>query len=142
MTHSASSSASAPSTEAEVLAAAGALVSAFADGRLDDYFASFAPDATFVFHSTPERLGSLDRYRDLWRTWQEEDGFRVAACTSRRPTLQLLGETAAVFAHDVETRVRTRDGVQTLHERETIVFARRDGRWLAVHEHLSPAVPA
>jgi hypothetical protein len=40
-----------------------------------------------------------------------------------------LGDTA-VFAHDVET----------LHERETIVFARQDdGNLLAVHEHLSPA---
>ena len=31
-------------------------------------------------------------------------------------------------------------GEETLHERETIVFAREeDGRWLAVHEHLSAA---
>jgi ketosteroid isomerase-like protein len=28
--------------------------------------------------------------------------------------------------------------VSTVRERETIVFERRDGSWLAVHEHLSP----
>jgi hypothetical protein len=38
----------------------------------------------------------------------------------------------------VETRVATRSSSSTLHERETIVFARRNERaWLAVHEHLS-----
>lgn len=56
--------------------------------------------------------------------------------------MQDLGETA-VFTHDVETRVSTRDGEETLRERETIVFARQaDGDRLAVHEHLSPAARA
>jgi ketosteroid isomerase-like protein len=128
--------------EAEVLAAADALVGAFASGRLDDYFASFAPDATFVFHTTAERLGSLAEYRRLWHAWQQEDDFRVVACTSARRVVQLFGDTA-VFSHEVETQVRTRAGAQTLHDRETIVFARHGGsRWLAVHEHLSPAVAA
>jgi hypothetical protein len=31
-----------------------------------------------------------------------------------------------------------REGDATLNERETIVFHRRDGQWIAVHEHLSP----
>lgn len=53
--------------------------------------------------------------------------------------VQDLGD-AAVFTHDVRTRVRMPAGEETLHERETIVFAREeDGRWLAVHEHLSAA---
>lgn len=126
----------------EVLKAADALVSAFGEGRLDDYFAAFAPDATFVFHTTPERLTSTADYRALWDRWVAEDDFRVLACTSTGRLVQLLGDTA-VFSHQVETTVSTTAGQETLHERETIVFQRQDsGRWLAVHEHLSAAAGA
>lgn len=129
-------------TAQEVRAAADALVAAFAEGRLDDYFGAFAPDATFVFHTTPGRLGSTAEYRDLWRRWVEQDGFRVLGCTSSAQLVQPFGDTA-VFSHDVETRVATNAGEETVHERETIVFARSaDGAWLAVHEHLSPRTTA
>ncbi|WP_326818101.1 nuclear transport factor 2 family protein [Streptomyces sp. NBC_01762] len=63
----------------EIQAAADALVAAFAEGRLDDYFGSFAPDATFVFHSTPQRLASTAEYRALWQQWVAEDDFRIWA---------------------------------------------------------------
>ena len=51
-------------------------------------------------------------------------------------------DTSAVFTHDVLTTVENTDNgsgpVQTVtSERETIVFARSDRGWLAVHEHLS-----
>ncbi|MFD6552441.1 nuclear transport factor 2 family protein [Streptomyces sp. NPDC058398] len=125
-------------TVRDVRDAADALVAAFAEGRLDDYFGAFAPDATFVFHTTPERLGSTAEYRALWQRWAEQDGFRVLGCTSSARLVQPFGDTA-VFSHDVETRVATHAGEETVHERETIVFARSaDGAWLAVHEHLSP----
>jgi ketosteroid isomerase-like protein len=58
-----------------------------------------------------------------------------------RPAVRIVLGDAAVIVHDVVTDVETRAGAETLRERETIVFARQgDGRWLAVHEHLSPAV--
>jgi uncharacterized protein (TIGR02246 family) len=125
--------------EAEVRAAAEQLVAAFGSGRLDDYFACFTDDASFLFHNTPERLESVHAYRRLWDRWMQEDDFRVTGCTSSGVRVQVLGD-AAIFFHDVITDVMTRAGAETLHERETIVFSRRsDGRWLAVHEHLSPA---
>jgi len=125
--------------EAEVRAAAERMVAAFGSGRLDDYFACFSDDATFLFHSTPERVESVDAYRRLWDRWVHEDDFRVTGCSSSGARVQILGD-AAVFLHDVITDVTTRAGAETLHERETIIFARQsDGRWLAVHEHLSPA---
>jgi ketosteroid isomerase-like protein len=125
--------------EPDVRAAAERLVAAFGSGRLDDYFACFASDASFVFHSTPERLESVDSYRRLWERWIREDDFRVIGCASSAVRVQVFGD-AAVFVHDVVTDVETRAGPETLHERETIVFARQDdGSWLAVHEHLSPA---
>jgi len=128
-----------PETDQQsVLAAADALIAAFAAGRVDDYFDSFAPDASFVFHTTPKRLESTEEYRALWRRWEREDAFRVLDCASINRRLDVVGE-AAVFTHDVETRVSTQAGVETLLERETIIFARApDGRWRAVHEHLSP----
>lgn len=130
--------------EAEVLAAADALVAAFAEGRLDDYFGAFAPDASFVFHTTPGRIESTGAYRRLWDSWVQQDAFRVESCLSTDRRVQLLGDTA-VFTHQVETCTAIGDGGgtvrETLRERETIVFDRRtgDGRWLAVHEHLSPS---
>jgi ketosteroid isomerase-like protein len=63
--------------EAGVRAAAERLVAAFGSGRLDDYFACFADDATFVFYTTPQRLESVDAYRQLWDGWARDDGFRV-----------------------------------------------------------------
>ena len=44
----------------------------------------------------------------------------------------------AILTHLVRTEISTKKGDETLRERETIVFHRRDGRWIAVHEHLSP----
>jgi ketosteroid isomerase-like protein len=129
------------SLHAEVLDAADALVAAFAEGRLDDYFGAFAPDATFVFHTTPGRIGSTAEYRETWQRWVAEDGFRVLRCRSTDRLVQHFGNTA-VFTHLVRTDISTHAGPETLHERETIVFHRgHTGRLLAVHEHLSPAAP-
>jgi ketosteroid isomerase-like protein len=125
--------------EAEVRAAAERLVAAFGSGRLEDYFACFSDDASFIFYNSPERLESVATYRRLWDRWIREDDFRVAGCLSSGVRLQVLGD-AAVFVHDVATDVVSSAGAETLQERETIIFARQsDGRWLAVHEHLSPA---
>ena len=127
------------STAAEVRRAAEVLVSAFGRGELEAYFACFAADATFLFHTTDRLLTSTEDYRREWARWAAEDGFRVLGCTTTDPVLQVLGDTA-VLTHRVRTTVATHQGEDVLHERETIVFARRqDGRWLAVHEHLSPA---
>ena len=125
--------------EQQVLEAADRLVGAFGDGRVQDYFACFHPEASFVFYTTDRRLESAAEWRDLWDTLEREEGFRVLWCRSGGRRVQVLGDDAAVFTHDVETRVETRSGGETLHERETIVFVREGDRWLAVHEHLSPA---
>jgi uncharacterized protein (TIGR02246 family) len=120
--------------------AAATLVAAFGEGRLEDYFACFAPDATFVFHSTPQRLKSREAYVETWSRWVAEGQFRVLACESSHPLVQLLGPDVALFIHDVRSVVSTTAGVQELRERETIVFRREpNGSWRALHEHLSPA---
>ena len=99
--------------EVQVRAAAERLVAAFGSGRLDDYFACFADDATFVFYTTPQRLESVDAYRQLWDRWVREDGFRVTGCVSSAVRVQVLGD-AAVMVHDVVTDVETRVGAETL----------------------------
>jgi ketosteroid isomerase-like protein len=130
---------SSPDTGAveSVLAAARNLVRVFGEHDTAGYFGCFAPDATFIFYTTAGRLTSREQYQRLWRQWEEQDGFRVISCRSDRPAVQLLGD-AAVFAHDVTTVVSLSGTEQTLHERETIVFRREAGGWIAVHEHLSP----
>jgi ketosteroid isomerase-like protein len=120
-----------------VLAAARDLVRAFGEHDTAGYFGCFAPDATFIFYTTADRLTSREQYQRLWRQWEEQDGLRVLSCRSVRPSVQMLGD-AAVFTHEVTTVVRGTDGEQTLRERETIVFRREASRWVAVHEHLSP----
>jgi uncharacterized protein (TIGR02246 family) len=126
-------------TEADVRRAAGTLVSAFGRGDLDGYFACFADDATFLFHTTDRLLRSTEEYRREWASWVAEDDFRVVDCSTADTVVQVLGDVA-VLTHRVRTTVATSEGEAVLSERETIVFARRpDGRWLAVHEHLSPA---
>lgn len=127
--------------EDEVRAAAATLVAAFGEHRVEDYFDCFASDATFVFHTTAEVLASREEYRRLWRRWEDADGFRVLGCESLDGHVQMLGDVA-VFTHRVRTRVRTREGTQELHERETIAFQRTAGGWAAVHEHLSPVPDA
>jgi ketosteroid isomerase-like protein len=123
-------------SEGEVLAAAAGLVDAFGSHDVERYFGSFSPEATFVFHTTPRWLGTRAEYEQEWRSW-EESGFRVLACESHDQSVQLLADDVAVFTHSVRTSVRGDDEIQ--RERETIVFQRSTGgRWLGVHEHLSP----
>lgn len=121
---------------AEVLAAADAIIADFGHHRTVAYFSGFAPDATFVFHTAASRLESRAEYERLWATWERDDGFRVHGCSSSDRRVQLFGETA-VFTHSVRSSVELAGSVSDVTERETIVFARRDGQWLAVHEHLS-----
>jgi ketosteroid isomerase-like protein len=126
-------------TENAVLAAARSLVEAFGRHDTRAYFDAFTPDATFLFHTTAERLGSRAEYERLWASWEREDGFRVLSCRSSNGQVRLVGGDGAVFSHDVETAVSTGGTTSTVRERETIVFQRSGGRWLAVHEHLSAA---
>ena len=52
--------------------------------------------------------------------------------------LQML-DHAAVLTHSIESGHRTDAGEETVHKVETIVFGKQpDGRWLIVHQHLSP----
>ena len=127
-------------TDAEaVRRAAQTLVAAFGRGDLDAYFACFAADATFLFHSTDELLPSTADYRAEWARREDDQDFGVLDCTTSDTDVRLHGNTA-VLTHRVRTTVRASGATSVLHERETIVFRRQDdGRWLAVHEHLSPA---
>lgn len=123
----------------EVRRAADELVAAFARGDLDAYFACFADDATFLFPTTGALLPTTEAYRREWSRWQEETGFAVLGCTTADTVVRVHGD-AAVLTHRVRTTTNERGVVAELDERETIVFCRQaDGRWLAVHEHLSAA---
>ena len=126
-------------TEAEVLGAADSIVEAFSATDTDAYFAGFADDASFVFHTEPRRLESRGDYERLWRGWVD-GGWRVTDCRSDDRRVQVF-PGGAVFSHTVATSVVTEDRPESYVERETIVFAvtgAGDGtRLVAVHEHLS-----
>lgn len=111
------------------------IVEAYSTHDTERYFAGFAPDATFTFHNEAGSLDSLAAYRARWAEWEQE-GFHVASCESVGGRVQIVGDDVAVWTHRVRTQLVGEP--QALHERETIVLARRGGRWVAVHEHLSP----
>lgn len=131
-------SAATQSREAQVLEAAADLVSAFASNDTARYFDCFSEDASFVFHTLAEPLGSRAAYEALWQQWQA-DGFAVLSCESSNPLVNVQGD-AAIFVHDVATHVRVGSEELRLKERETIVFRLEGTRWLAWHEHLSEAL--
>lgn len=120
-----------------VEAAAAAIVAAFAATDGERYFSLFAPEATFVFHTEPDRLPDRAAYERLWSTWIDS-GWRVVACRSTEPLVQVY-PGAAIFTHTVETTVETGNGPESSRERETIVFRATEDGLIAVHEHLSPA---
>ena len=121
----------------DVVRAANAIVDAFAANDGDRYFACFAPEATFCFHTEPSRLDDRASYERLWGEWMT-DGWRVRTCTSSNQLVQTF-PGGAVFTHDVATTVATADGEDSTRERETIVFRFDGDHLVAIHEHLSPA---
>jgi ketosteroid isomerase-like protein len=123
-------------THEDVALAAERVVAAYAAMDQDVYFDSFDPQATFIFHGTPERLTSREDYQEQWRSWVSE-GWRVISCHSSDPFIQIHG-TTAVFSHSVTTVIEEQGQRATTAERETIVFTRAgSGGIVAVHEHLS-----
>lgn len=122
---------------APVLEAADRLIAAFAATDTAAYFACFHEDATFLFHTEPDILPDRAAYERIWAGWVDA-GWRVVSCESSDRVVTVVGDTA-VFAHSVRT-VTEIDGIrESVHERESIVFARTDAGLIAVHEHLSPA---
>jgi ketosteroid isomerase-like protein len=121
----------------EVAAAAAAIVAAFGAHDREAYFATFAPEATFLFHTSPRVMANRAEYEREWEKW-ERDGFRVLGCQSSDGQVQLMGNECAIFTHTVRTTLADGAGSIETGERETIVFALRDGKWIGVHEHLSP----
>jgi hypothetical protein len=125
------------SNEQGVLQAAAHLVSRFAAHDFDGYFSCFDENTVFIFHTSPNVLVSKSEYQTEWRNWEKEWGFKVKACISSNQRVQLF-DSVAIFSHDVATTLNTNDGEKSFQERETIVFQQISGKWIAVHEHLSP----
>jgi len=124
-------------TPEEVSFAARRIVAAYSSMDEHAYFASFDPQATFIFHGTPERLTSREDYQAQWRIWVS-GGWNVISCHSSDPFIQIHGATA-IFSHSVSTTTEEKGKRATAEERETIVFTRTGSDGIvAVHEHLSP----
>jgi ketosteroid isomerase-like protein len=122
--------------QAEVLKTAQDLIDAFEANDRDAYFGFFAPEASFIFHNTGHVMESRAAYEAEYDAWVREAGFEVLECTSSRQTVQIHGKLA-VFTHQLFTRVSLHDEEIAVVERESIIFDHQDGKWVAVHEHLS-----
>lgn len=122
----------------EVRIAATKLIEHFASNEVKEYFDCFSPDANFMFYTHGLRLDSRLEYETLWKSWEDEIEFKVLSCTSSKQDIRIIGNDVAIFTHNVLTTLSTSDGIDTVAERETIVFKKLTTRWIAVHEHLSP----
>ena len=90
----------------EVLAAAAAIVDDFGHHRTAEYFAGFAPDATFLFYTHTARLDSRADYEALWASWETNDGFRVHGCRSSAQHVQVIGDSEAGWSWRVAGKLR------------------------------------
>ncbi len=122
---------------AEVLAAADRLIAAYGNWDIEAYLAFFAPDVRLIFYHDARIFDS----RAAWATELaklDSEGYKILSCTSTNQHVDVYGEVA-IFTHDVTTVELSVSGSKgMLKERETIIFKlQEDGRWLAVHEHLS-----
>lgn len=125
------------SVHEELIQAAARIVDAYAANDEDAYFATFAPECSFVFHTDAEIFRTRDAWQAAWRELRES-GWRVESCRSIESFVTPIGD-AGVFCHVLETTAGTSDSLETYRERESIVFERRsNGELIAVHEHLSP----
>ena len=122
----------------DVKKAAANLVGHFGASRVSEYFQCFSESADFIFYTHTARLKSRKAYEDLWKSWEAEMNFKILSCTSSDQDIRMVGNNVAVFTHNVSTDVSTNAGVDTVSERETIVFELVGGSWIAIHEHLSP----
>ena len=117
--------------------AANNIVAAFGSHDSERYFSYFSPEATFIFYTSERQLNSRKEYEDEWLKW-EAGGFRVLSAISSDPHIQFsLDNTVAIFTHSVRTSLNTGTEVLLTGERETIIFENQEGRWMAIHEHLS-----
>ena len=123
-------------SEHDALAVVDAIISDFGHNRVNEYFAHFAPDATFIFHTSPARLDSRAEYELLWAEWVRESSFAVLSCVSTDRKIAVHGDVA-IFTHSVSTVLSIDGATETQLERESIILELRDGDWLCVHEHLS-----
>ena len=111
------------------------LMNSFASGDSDEYFACFHHDASFVFPDEP-LLEPRSAYRSAWSRWRSE-GVLFTDVVADDVRVRVFGDTAVV-THRIATTVNVSGNTAVDRERESIIFARMAGRWLAVHEHLSP----
>jgi ketosteroid isomerase-like protein len=127
------------SEEEAVEAAAVALLDAFAANDRPRYFGAFLPEASFIFPIVDHVMVSRDAYAAEWQRWIDTDDFKVTGFQSLDRMIQVYGDVA-IFIHRTITRSTDRGGERTLHERETIIFKKINGKWWAAHEHISPLV--
>ncbi|NEM89794.1 nuclear transport factor 2 family protein [Galbitalea soli] len=121
----------------QVLTAAEAIVARLGAGDIEAYFECFASDATFAHYAHSDQVLSRSQFLLRWRESMEAEGVRMLSARSSDRRAHIHGDFS-VFSHLLRREIARGEQRETLTERESIVFARRGGRWMAVHSHVSP----
>jgi len=115
---------------AEILAALAASTAHYEAGSAR-YFDLFSPDATFFSAGEPLRLDTRQAFESAFGPHL---GEQLRAYHFLGPRIQPLPPDGAVFTSHVRYRVN----FTFVDMRLTLVLARRQGAWQAIHLHLSP----
>ena len=120
----------------EVLAASFAFITAYADNKLDEYFAFYVDDATLM---SPD--GSIQTVADYYAEWKEflASGGGVASLSSYEPTsirTSADGMSAVTYFTTSTTVYVDADGKETGSDTaETDIWWKIGGEWKVVHIH-------
>lgn len=122
----------------EIVAATQAWADAFNSRQMDRVLAQYAPDAVLWGTRSQIVRDTPDLIRDYFSNMPTQPHTRVALGESR---IRLFGDVAINTGYYTFTG-RAADGTPTTSPaRHTLVFAKRDGRWIIVEHHSSSVPP-
>jgi uncharacterized protein (TIGR02246 family) len=123
-------------TEAEIKAVLGELAEAYRVRDLQRALACFAPDADVVMYGTgadEKRVGRNEIRAQVERDWEQTESTEL--------TYEWVsvsgGDGVAWAAVDATFRIRAGGEAMVLPARITVVFEKREGKWLIVQGHFS-----
>jgi ketosteroid isomerase-like protein len=127
-------------TTREIEGAIDAMTRAYKARKLSDLMACFASDSDGVLYGTggdEKRIGPEEIRAQIDRDWNQTESAEMAF------SWRSIGAAGDVAWAALDGTFNLRAGGQalTLPARVSLVFAKRDGKWLIVHSHFStPAV--
>jgi ketosteroid isomerase-like protein len=109
---------------------------AFAQNDVERYFTFLADEITVLTPSNPYRVEGLAADREEFEFSLRAGTSRIGYFQEMQPHVQVHGDVAVV-TYFSRGSYGAGDRAKVLYLKETDVLARRDGKWVIVHIHVS-----